>query len=197
MPDESRTNDLQSAWKNQPEEKIPVSLQDSLTRRAYELHWSTRWEILTSIAAALFFVAMTWRLAPVHEGLQPYGYGAALAWVVITLLWFRSRIWNGDPARPDVMAENGLAHYRRELQTRRDHLRNAWIWHGPLVVACLIFAFTFADRRYPGAYGPQTLALLTLVLIAWTVFRIQTRLRIARRIQQELDELDYSNTPNP
>jgi hypothetical protein len=188
MPDESI-----SVWKNQPEEKTPASLQESLNRRAFELHWSTRWEILTSIAAALFFVAISWRMAVV----PPYAYGATLAWVVISLIWFRRRIWNGGAARPDAMAANGLEHYRRELQTRRDHLRNVWVWHGPLVLACMIFALTFADRRYPRAYGLQTLAPVALILIAWTVFRIRTRLQIARRIRQELDELDHSNTSNP
>lgn len=190
-------NDLQSAWKNQPEEKIPVTLPHSLNHRAYELHWSTRWEILMSIAAALFFVAIAWRLSPVHEGLQPYGFGAAVAWVLVSLIWFRRRIWNGDASRLDSMAANGLEHYRRELQTRRDHLRNAWIWHGPLILACLIFAVTFADRRYPREYGLPTMVPLAVVLIAWTAIRVRTRLRMARGIQQELDELDHSNAPNP
>src|SRR5215813_12987731 len=113
MPDESI-----AAWKNQPEEKTPVILQDALNRRAYELHWSTRWEILTSIAAALFFSAVSWRVAVV----PPYANAVALAWVAINVIWFRGRIWKGDSARPDAMAADGLAHYRRELQTRRDHL---------------------------------------------------------------------------
>jgi hypothetical protein len=188
MPDESI-----STWKNQPEEKTPVNLQQSLSRRAYELHWSTRWEIVTSIAAALFFSAVIWRFAVV----PPYAYGAVLAWVAISVIWFRGRIWTGNTARPDAIAANGLAHYRRELQTRRDHLRNAWIWHGPLVLACLIVASTFADRRYPGAYGLQTLAPVALILIAWTAFRIRTRLRLARQIDEELKDLDHSNAPNP
>jgi hypothetical protein len=188
MPDESI-----STWKNQPEEKTPVNLQNSLNLRAYELHWSTRWEILTSIAAAIFFSAVSWRVAVV----PPYAYGAVLAWVAISFIWFRGRIWGGEGPRPDAMAANGLEHYRRELHTRRDHLRNAWIWHGPLVLACLIFTLTFAGRGYPGAYGLQTLAPVALILIAWTAFRVRTRLRMARGIQQELDELDHSNTPNP
>jgi hypothetical protein len=188
MPDET-ANDLQSAWKSQPEENAPVNVEDSLNHRADELHWRTRSEILGSIAS-LFFVAVTWPIAPVHRGIQQYGYATAVVWVVVSLVWFRRRIWSRDASTPDAMAANGLEHYRRELQTRRDHLRNAWIWHGPLVLACVIFALTLAERGYPGAFGVQSLAPLAVFLVAWTVFRIRTRLRMARQIDEELKDLD-------
>src|SRR5437870_3941573 len=129
MPDESSTNDLQAAWRDQPEERLPVNLNQFMNRRTHELHWSTRWEILSSIAAALFFVAMAWSLAPIHDRLQPFGFAMAVAWVLISLWWFRRRIWRAETARPDAVAANGLEYYRKELETRRDHLRNAWIWH--------------------------------------------------------------------
>jgi len=194
MPDDTKPNDLQAAWKNQPEEERPVNLQPFIDRRTQELHWNTRWEILSSIAAALFFLAIAWRLAGQYGGLQPYAFGAVIAWALISLVSFRRRIWNRDVPPPDAVAANGLEFYRRELESRRDHLRNAWIWHGPLALACVIFALTFADRRYPGFDRWQSAAVLAVVLAIWTAIRVRTRLRMARRIQQEIDALNHSNS---
>ena len=39
---------------------------------------------------------------------------------------------------PTRVASTGMEYYRRELERRRDHLRNAWVWHGPLLLACFM-----------------------------------------------------------
>ena len=127
-----------------------LNLKQIVSRRTEELSSSTRSEILMSILAALLFVGvMAWRIAP-HDRLQWAGFGAVIGWVAISLIWFRRRIWRPESSSADTVASPGLEYYRRELERRRDHLLNAWVWHGPLVLACLIFAATLIGRASPG-----------------------------------------------
>ena len=176
-------------WKAQPEEKLAVNLQEIVDRRTRELHASTRSEILMSIGSAvLFAVVIAWRFAQYGDRLLDIGLAGVIVWAAISLAWFRGWIW-GQPARPDAAAATGSDYYRKELKRRRDHLRNEWLWHGPLFLACLILVWILTGRDYLG-FDRFTTALPLLVLLAlWTLFGIWRRLRQAREIQREIDEL--------
>ncbi|MCX6631546.1 MAG: hypothetical protein NTW28_28370 [Candidatus Solibacter sp.] len=142
-----------------------------------------------SIGAALLFVGVTaWRLAPARDQLLQVGYVATMAWAVISLYWFRRRIWRRPPA-PDAIAATGLEYYRRKLEQRRDHLRHAWLWHGPLFLACAILIAGLMGKAFSG-YQPLRNVLPLIVLLAvWTGFGLWRRLRQARDLQREIDEL--------
>jgi len=177
-----------AVWKNQPKEAKAVNLEQIMNQRTEQFHVSTRSEILMSIAAAVLLVAvLAWRIVPVRDPLMEAGFAAVVAWVLISLVVFRRRIW--PPAiPPETLAATGVEYYRRELETRRDHLRNAWIWHGPLALACLLMIAVFARGTY--SYRPFVNVLpLILLLAAWTGFGLWRRLSQAREIQRELDEL--------
>jgi len=191
MPDESNTNDLRAAWRDQPEEKLSVNLQQFVNRRTRQLYGSTRSEILASIGAALLFVVViAWRLAPVQDRLQQFGFAAVFGWVVISLWWFRQRIWRPETEHPNAVAASGLEYYRKELERRRDHLRNAWIWHGPLFLACLIFIVSVAGKEFPGPRSLRGVLPLVLLLVVWTGIGFRRRWRLAQEIQREIDEMD-------
>ena len=94
MSEESRAKDVGTIWRNQPEEELAVNLEQIVNRRTEELYSSTRSEIVMSMGAALLFVGvMVWRFAPTYERLQEVGFAAVVAWVVISLYWFRRRMW--------------------------------------------------------------------------------------------------------
>jgi len=190
MSEEKRTNDPGAIWRDQPEEEIAVNVSQVVNRRAEELSASTRSEILMSIGAAVLFVAViAWRLPPVKSRLFEVGFGAVAVWVVISLFQFRR--WAGrDRVRPDAVASSGLEYYRRELERRRDHLRNAWIWHGPLLLACFMLIEIVAGRAYPGVERLWSVLPLVAVLLAWTMFGLIRRLRVAKALQVEIDELE-------
>jgi hypothetical protein len=196
MPDEWGAKDPGDLWRNQPEEKLAVNVQQLVNRRTLELYSSTRSEILMSAGAALFFVAvMAWRFASVQHWLPRLGFGVAVAWVLLTLYRFRDRIWRRDTPRADAAAATGLEYYRAELERRRDHLRNAWFWHGPLLLACLVVVLTFAGAAFPGFERLQSVLPLALLLAAWTVAGITRRRRRAMEIQRELDAIDATAGP--
>ena len=191
MSDQTRAKDPGAIWRDQPEEKHSVKLEQIVNRRTEELSSSTRSEILMSIGAALLFVGvMAWRFAPVHDRLLETGFAAVIAWAAISLYRFRRWIWQRDAARPDAAAATGLEFYRKELERRRDHLRNAWVWHGPLILACLILLAIVTGKAFPVFRGLRSVLPLVVLLAIWTAFGLWRRLRQARELQREIDEME-------
>jgi len=190
MSEEARANDPGAIWRDQPEEEVVVNVSQIVNRRAEELSASTRWEVLMSIGAAVLFVAvMAWRLPPVNNRLIEVGFGAVALWVAISL--FRFRRWAGrHRARPDAVASTGLEYYRRELERRRDHLRNAWVWHGPLLLASFMLIAVVAGHAYWGVERLWSVLPLIILLLLWTVFGLVRRLRLAKALQAEIDDLE-------
>jgi len=185
------TKDPGAIWRDQPEEKLMVNLEQIVNRRTEELSSSTRSEILMSVGAALLFVGvMAWRFAPTYDRLQEVGFAAVIAWAVISLYWFRRRIWRRSLARPDAIAATGLEYYRKELEQRRDHLRNAWLWHGPLFLACMILIVVLIGKAFTGPERLRSVLPLVVLLAVWTAFGLTRRLRQARELQREIDEIE-------
>jgi hypothetical protein len=182
----------EAIWQAQPEERIPMNMEQIVNRRADALSYSTRSEIRWSLAAAVFFLAVIlWRLPP-REPLEIAGFGVIVLWVVTSLAWYRGRIWRAAPP-PDAIAATGIAHYRKELEIRRDHLRNAWLWHGPLLLACAVFAAGLSGGRYFYRERLIGVAPFAAILLAWTMYDIRRRYRQAAELQREIDEIDGQN----
>jgi hypothetical protein len=166
-----------------------MDLKQIVERRTEQLSFSTRWEILASIAATLLLVGvMAWRLEFAHEGLLEVGFAAAIAWMAISLYVFRGRIW-GRPARRDAVAASGSEFYRRQLERRRDHLRNEWLWHGPLFLASGLFVAILAGKANIAFRSLRSVVPLLALLVAWTGFGIWRRRLQARALQREIDEM--------
>jgi len=132
---------------------------------------------------------IAWRLPPVNNRLIEVGFGAVALWVAVSLLRFWS--WSGrEPARPDAVASSGVEYYRRELERRRDHLRNAWVWHGPLLLASFMLIAVVAGHAYWGVGRLWSVLPVGELLLLWTVFSLVRRLRLAKALQAEIDDLE-------
>jgi hypothetical protein len=190
MSEPRRPTDPGALWRDQPKEEVAVNVSQIVNRRTEELSASTRSEILMSIGAAVLFVGvMASRLAPWNNRLLEVGFGAVAVWVGISLYRFRRWAWRNQPP-PDALASSGLEYYRRELERRRDHLRSAWVWHGPLLLACFMLIGLVAARAYPGVERLWSVLPLVVLLFAWTAFGVVRRLRQAKALQAEIDELE-------
>ena len=189
MSDQTGAKDPGAIWRDQPEERRTVNLEHILKQRTEELYSSTRSEILMSIGAALLFIGVVaWRLGPTQDRLEQVGFAAVLLWVIISLYWFRYRI-RRRPSRPDAPAAAGLEYYRAELERRRDHLKNEWLWHGPLFLACVTLVAILTGHVFSD-YQPLRNVLPLLVLLAvWTGFGFWRRQRQAKELQREIDEI--------
>lgn len=189
MSDQTGANDPGAIWRDQPEERRTVDLEQILKQRTDELYSSSRSEILMSILAALLFIGVVaWRLGPGRDRLEQAGFAAVIVWVIVSLYWFRYRI-RRHPPRPDAPAAAGLEYYRAELERRRDHLKNEWLWHGPLVLACVTLVAILTGHVFSGYQPLRNILPLLVLLAAWTVFTVWRRLRQARELQREIDEL--------
>jgi hypothetical protein len=189
MSDQIGPRDPGAIWRDQPEERRKVDLEQILKRRTEELYSSTRSEILMSIAAALLFIGVVaWRLWPAHDRLEQVGFAAVILWVIISLYWFRYRI-RRRPSRPDAPAAAGLEYYRTELERRRDHLKNEWLWHGPLFLACVTLVAILTGQVFSGYRPLRNVLPLLVILAVWTGFGFWRRLQQAKELQREIDEL--------
>jgi hypothetical protein len=189
MPETPERDPAVTIWLEQPGEEHPMDVERFANSWADRLRESTRAEILISIGAALFFVTLVaWRLT-MDGGRAPFPWFAAAAvavWSVISLFWFRQRIWRGGT---DV-ATAGLEYYRTELERRSRHLRNAWVWHGPLLLACLIPIALLAGSGIAERERLRQVLPLVAVLAVWTAFGIWRRYREAGELQREIQEID-------
>jgi hypothetical protein len=178
---------VKAAWLNQPEEELPVDIERIHKRRTGELFSTTRSEIISSIGAALFFGGiMAWRFAPERDRLVPLGFAGVVAWAAVTAFRFRNSI-RRQAAQPYALAKTGLEHYRAELVHRRNHLRSSWIWHGPLLLACILSAATLSRRIVPGRLWDA--APVVVLLAGWAVIGMKRRMTRAAELQQEIDEI--------
>jgi CHASE2 domain-containing sensor protein len=186
MPEDSRTDDPGTLWRDQPAERLPVNLN----RRTRELYSSTRAEILMSLGAALLLVAIVaWRFATERARIPLLLPAAVVAWVLISLYWFRDRIWRKPAPSGEALAATGLEHYRRELERRRDHLHNEWLWHGPLVLACAMLAAIMGGDLFFAFRRLESVVPLVALLALWTGFGVWSRRRQAGQLQREIDDM--------
>jgi hypothetical protein len=176
-----------AAWRNQPQEETPVNLQNLHQMRTWELFSATRAEIIGSVAAALFFaLVMAWRFLGEADRLVQWGCLGVILWAAVTAYRYR-RAFRRSLPEPGTMANTGLEHYRAELLRRRNHLRNIWIWHGPLLLAALLSAATVTARLIRSRLWDALPLFLALAI--WAFIGIQRRLRQAAEVQEELNEL--------
>jgi hypothetical protein len=190
MPDPHTPDDPRSLWREQPPEPTPVLSSRILARRTRALSASTRSEIVTSLSAGAFFLAiLAWRF---ELRSQPYVVAGAvlmLCWILITLLRFRKQIWPEHDPQTTAVASPAVQFYRAELQRRRDHLLSAWIWSGPLVLACITLAVILMKNGMPDTRRLFSILPLLLLLSVWTAIGIWRRRRLALQIQSEIDEI--------
>src|SRR5687768_3567273 len=152
MPDQLPSGDPRTVWRNQAQEKFEVNMQQFLNRRARELSSKTRSEIIGSVIAACSFLAvMMWRFSFASEPVERVLIAIVIAWILVSLYLFRDRIRGRGLPPGDAAAATGLEYYRNELERRRNHLGNTWIWHGPMFLACLFFLWIIAGKAWPGA----------------------------------------------
>lgn len=168
-----------------------MNLELLVNRRTRELHSAARAEIVMSIAAPVFLVAvLAWRFAVTQQRLPELGLVAVAAWVLISLYRFRDRIWREPSPRGDALAAAGLQYYRRELERRRDLLRNEWLWHGPLLLACMILFAIMTARTFLGFERLRSALPLVALLVIWAGFGLWRRRRQAAEMQREIDEIE-------
>jgi len=186
MSDESCTQDPRGLWREQPQEVRPVLPAEFLQRRMRDLSASTRSEILTSAASALLFLALlAWRFEIIRDKWVLASFALIVVWAALTVYRHRKQLWRSDAE----LASPGVDYYRAELERRRAHLRDPWLWHGPLALACVTLAAVGIRKVVPGWQRFISVLPLLAALVVWSVMGVRRRLRQAAAIQEEIDEI--------
>jgi hypothetical protein len=191
MSDRGGPIDPGALWRNQKPEEYEMNVQGFVTRRARELYSKTRTEIITSVAAPVLFIAVVaWRFGFARDRVVQWGSALILLWIVISLYAMRRRIWGTREPAADAVAAASMDYYRHELQQRRDHLRSLWLWHGPMLLACLVFLGAVFGRVWPAYQRMVNVLPFVALLAVWSVWTLFQRRKQANNLQRELDELD-------
>jgi hypothetical protein len=191
MSEQSPSPDPGNVWRNQPRENLEVNLQKFINRRTQDIYSRTRTEVLTSLFAALFFVAViSYRFPIAQERLLQIFAALVVLWIAITLYRFRARIWRPVPL--DTFAVSGLDYYRNELELRREHLRSIWLWHGPLLLAIGVFVLFILGKAFPSPALLQRTVPFFALLAVWIVVGVLRRRRMVRDIEREIDEIEQA-----
>lgn len=193
MPDERKPQDPGSLWRSQAGEGVEMMPSQFVRRRAREIESKTCWEIVMSVGAAVFFVAfITWRFGFPQDRAQRLVLALAVAWMLASIYLSRHRIWRRKPMPPDAAVTTGLEYYRKRLEDRRDHLKREWLWHGPVLLACLLFFQIIFGNRLPSPERLLKTLPFVVLLGVWIVVGAWQRWRMAKEIQREIDELNQT-----
>jgi hypothetical protein len=181
--------DVKTLWLDQPEEEASVVSPENLDSRTTYLFATTRSEIAMGLGAALFFACIVaWRMS--LDLLVGTSLALLAIWILVTLFRLRKGLWSSPkPSGAVAFTASGIEFYRSQLERRHKHLKNAWLWYGPLLLACItLTAAGFSTA--PGIFRLlQRVWPLLLVLLVWTAFSSRRRHKQAEEIRQEIDDL--------
>lgn len=170
-------------WRTQDAEPFPIATERFLMGQARELDSAMRSEVLGGIAAVIFLaVVLVWRL-PSQIAPRAAVLALSAVWLAGSIYRFRNLIW----PRREAITEPCLRYYREQLERRRRQLRDTWLWHGPLLLACLALA---GIAFFPGYARLLRAWPLILVLLLWSAYSLRRRLSQARQCQKEIEEID-------
>ena len=188
MPDEFQ--DPKKLWQDQPMEAIQMSLQ-LLRRRAQELQTKSRLAALAWMAIALVLaIVFAAGLVRTQNLLSRIGLGVLSLWALYGVYQVYRRMWPASIAA-DAAWSTSLDFYRKELERRRDYVRDIWrlsvLWLFFIGLALLILPMLIATRSNPRLLL-NAIPFFVLLLV-WFVTFFFIRKRDQRNLQAEIDEL--------
>lgn len=187
MSEQPTPIDPAALWMKQPEERSAVTLADMVSRRAADLSENSRAEILGSLGAAIVFVVViSWRMAPSSDRMLWVSLAVTVVWTIITAWRSRQQIWNREPREPTALAASVLEFYQAELVRRVQHLRSGWLWHGPLLLACLTLCQVLVGNGGLGGPRLRGAAPVTILLVGWVAWNTTRRARQIQALQGEI-----------
>jgi hypothetical protein len=138
------------------------------------------------VGAFLIVAFSTWAFVE-SDLLMRLGAAATIVAVAfLTVQVHRSRFGAGDAPQ---MALPSLEYLRNELQRQRDFHRGKWFWSRLLLLAPagLLFFIAFA-RAHPEVIRIIRFEIVSFILL--TLAAIPLNLRLAKKYQRQIDELD-------
>ncbi|MGH9631222.1 MAG: hypothetical protein ACRD7E_23200 [Bryobacteraceae bacterium] len=169
-----------------------------LRRKAQQRESKARFEALLSIIIGLICcVFFAWTFSRTHEVLARMGWGLLSLWGIYAAYQAYRWVWPQNLPE-DAPISTCLEFYRRELERRRDYVRNRWWRLGfPFLLLGMAMVIVGTGARHAPP-NPLLNALPFLVLLAiWAVVFFLMKKKLGRQnIQQEIDELNALEREN-
>jgi hypothetical protein len=190
MANEFGADDPMQVWQNQPVESVSMSVEE-IRNKALKFEGRIRWRnkretIAALVAIGIFIFYIVKFPSPAART------GSAL--VIAGLIYVIWRM-NGMAAPATTPVSMGfdtwVGFHRRELERQRDALRSIWRWYLlPMLPGILVFSLGVILPKMHRLADVWRAAPFSLMLVAFFWFVIQANLRGARRLQEQIDELD-------
>lgn len=172
-------------WRQQPQEKQTMSL-DEIRTRAREFEMSVqRWRLVGGVTVALLLAKNVWEVWTDTELLERAGdllMLAALVYIVFRFL----RYARAETAPSTLGVTSCVEHYRSRVRRERDLSREGWKFVLPFVPG---FGLILVGRAMQGRPASQVAALIVIAFamlagVLWVIARS------GRQLERELAELE-------
>ncbi len=161
---------------------------EKVKQKVRELNTKTRQDLIKAIVAPVLVIVISCLgFAAFHDPVQRWTLAFAFAW---SLAGQRAlhRGMRLATLPGDAAMTTALDYYRREVQRRKALYSRTLLWSfGPIVLALAAFCLPFA-WSHPELL-PNALPFMILVA-AWIVGFFILRMRIQKKLQREIDELN-------
>lgn len=193
MPNRPSPDDTRTIWQNQKTEGIRIPIQE-VRRKAEKFERKVFWKNALSyfvglIGAAFMAYCLVWDRYP-KDILVRMGLSLTVA-AVLYVLWQIHRRSPSRRVQAELGVESCLDHYRKELESRRDHHLRFWKDIGPVIpgVVILLVAKARIHPSHPQHAGWVLAGVITVSAVAVLYFWRQST-ACARKLQNEIDALD-------
>lgn len=186
MTEQPPSDDIKALWRDQKTETHPMSLEfiharsfQSRVRRRNLIEY-----VASAIVVAVFCGYVIFLPGPILKLASAMIVGGALV-----MVWQLHRRGSARPLAPGVSGQSSMAFHRAELVRQRDAMGSVWLWYlMPFAPGMVLFNVGLLLHQP----GPPILQRLPVPALAVAVFLAAWLLNLkgARRLQQEIDDLD-------
>lgn len=188
------SEDIRAAWQAETEEVTRISSSDLRARMDRVARKASRRTVggLIVCAAVVSSFAYVWRVAPWHTGLARAGIVlTCLGLGTLALQLIRHSDANRDLRRRmcELGGRSSLEFHRWQIARQRDFHRG-WQLYSRLLILTPGGLLFFAGFAFEHPEVARTIHLEAAVFVLLALAAVPVNLRLARRYQDQLDELD-------
>jgi hypothetical protein len=187
MGNESSHDDrIRELWRSQHTKGFSMSI-DQIRANATKLQRNVKWrntgEYVGAFVAVVLFAFQFWRS---EDPLARVGCGLIIAGVLYIAWHLHSRgSWRQLPE--DMGLSSSVEFQRRELERQRNLLQGVWRWYIAPMIPGLAVLIAAGWRKTP---KHEFITLFAIAAAAFFVIIAKLNARVARRLQNRIDELD-------
>lgn len=187
MTTEPPNQDLKAIWRDQPREKLTMSVAE-VRARAERFQYKGRLVlIINGLSAAFIAATFGWGAMNAPNWIIRAGCAFCVLFALVFAWWTYQRRSGRMPAEASGAAV--LEFYRRELGRAKIRRTTIFLLVLPVLLGFALMA-AGAYALHPGASVLRNWAPVAVMLVAWSVVMWFRSGQYSRKLQRQIDELD-------